>query len=171
MRNTLYLLAVLVFWITIPLSNSASLLNEDDTFDELETFYPSDVAEAQKSNLLLGTLFFKYTSDDPGSLYEPYGSVNIVAGGTKHSIWNVLADTVFVPLDQGVTVPFNLNVVSLQNLKIKGYIYEDDSSSPDDEIATMDQPIDLEGPGQIKEWKFNGEDGHATVSIQYYSIN
>ena len=58
MRNTLYLLAVLVFWITIPLSNSASLLNEDDTFDELETFYPSDVAEAQKSNLLLGTLFF-----------------------------------------------------------------------------------------------------------------
>lgn len=171
---------LLILCISVSLSQCASFdLKPGDkqkVADDVmknEYYYEDDAKQQVASSLLIvGNVYIRYTSDDPGAQYEPYGRINLKVGSKNLVIWEVGRDDLEVALGSGIEVCIN-SVIPNNSVQIKGNVKESDAgANPDDLIANLDQTItDLnEIYGKANTYRFNGEDGYVTVTLQLYFV-
>ena len=123
-----------------------------------------------------GTLTFKYTADDAGSDYEPFGTFKISVAGETFVIWNFGRDDKSVELGKAVDVPFSRDFSAPGDfgengkITVDGDLKEADSSSGDDIIAQFHEEIKAEEamrPGGINPIRhYTGDDGYADLSLE-----
>ena len=92
------------------------------------------VVDDGSSQELSGTFEFKYTSDDAGESYEPYGYFNVRADEITRTVWK---DHTEIPLGDSFSKQFGLHFPTMKSLTIDGYVKEEDDFSGDDEIGTF----------------------------------
>lgn len=171
---------LLVLCVAVSLSHCASFAHEhdyvhdDDLKDKEEVPHAAFMNDAElqaDTYYVIGNLYFKYTSDDPGSNYEPYGSVKVNVDTITHLVWEATADSVDIPLGTGVTRTFAFGVVSVSFMSIDGIIEESDVTN-DDVIASFSETInvdDVKVQGG-KTYEYTGGDGYAQLNIQVITI-
>ena len=136
----------------------------DDIGLSMGQYYDPVVDDASMQELS-GTFEFKYTSDDPGDSYEPYGYFNVTADGTTRTVWNNYTQ---IKLGDSFSKQFGLYFPTMNSLIIDGYVMEADSSTPDDGIGRFSNvPIDLDEISSPKMYEFDGDDGYVHIILYH----
>lgn len=182
MKTMLLILCIAVSLSQCALSYDLKTADEQKLADDAmeNDYHYEDNAKLQQirptkpppRSLVIGHIYIRYTSDDPGDNYEPYGSIGINAGGPRQIIWDVGRDSLDVALGTGISKCFSFisDSINIDSVKVTGSVREaDEGLNPDDDIANVDVTVNNLG-ATPKTYRFNGEDGYTTVTLQAYNI-